>query len=145
MSRNLCKDQCCGRKIKLADLMGKPLEFRKYHDYRPMPGVKWQCPVCKRVYFISLHTGHEYWGESLKHQFENDYIEYYNGYRQPNNDKGKYAKRIQFMGKEQVTELGWYEFDMSFYETYNDEGEGKDTDQPAYLCQEDDERTRKYL
>jgi len=145
MSRNLCKDKCCGNYVRLADLIGKPLEFRKYYDYRPVPGVKWTCPICNRVYFIHLRTGHTNWGD-LKHQFENDTINYSNGHIFPNTNKGKFARRTKdHHGQEYIEELGWYEFDMSYYETYNDEGEGKETDDPAYLCTEDDERTRRYL
>ena len=144
MSRNLCKDQCCGKRINLADLVGQPLEFRKYYEYAPRPGVKWTCSTCHRTYFVWIRTGHTHWGENLKHQFENDNINYGNGEVHPNRSKGKYARRTKnHRGEEYIEELGWYEFDMSFYETFNDEGEGKDTDDPPYLCTEDDERTRQ--
>ena len=139
MSRNLCKDQCCGNKIKLADLVGKPLEFRKYYDYRPTPGVKWRCPKCERVFFIHIRSGHTHWGDT-KNQFDKDDINYGRLYSCKNANKNKFAKRTDHG----VEELGWYEFDMSYYETYNDEGEGVDTNEPAHLCTEDDERTRRY-
>lgn len=144
MSRNLCKDQCCGKRVGLADLIGKPLEFRKYCDYRPTPGVKWTCPTCNRTYFIHIRTGFTNWGD-LKDQFENDVIDFGYGHVHKNTNKGKFAKRgHDHKGNEVIHELGWYEFDMSFYETYNDEGKGVDTDDPAYLCTEEDERTRRY-
>lgn len=146
MSRNLCKDECCGNKIKLSELVGKPLEFRKYYDYCPQPGVKWTCPVCNRTYFVWIRVGHTNWGEDLKHQFENDHIDFGNGHVYPNTNKGKFAKRTQnHKGEEVIMELGWYEFDMSFYESFNDEGKGEDVNDPAYLCEEDDERTRRYM
>jgi hypothetical protein len=146
-SRNLCKDQCCGQRLRLADLVGKPLEFRKYYDYAPRPGVKWTCPICNRTYFVWIRTGHTHWGDGLKHQFEEEYINYGFGHRHKNTSRGKHAKRTinPITGEESIEELGWYEFDMSFYESFNDEGEGKDTDDPAHLCTEDDERTRRYL
>lgn len=144
MSRNLCKDQCCGHRIELSELVGKPLEFRKYYDYRPVPGVKWQCPTCNRVYFIIIRTGHDYWGKNLKEQFDKDEISFGNGHVHENTNKGKFARRTKnFNGEEHIEELGWYEFDMSFYESYNDEGEGKDIDNPAHLCTKDDEKTRR--
>lgn len=145
MSRNFCKDECCGHKLGLADLIGKPLEFRKYYDYAPHAGVKWTCPTCNRVYFVWLEHGHTYWGD-LKDQFENETIRFTGGQEHPNADKGKFAKRMvsPVTGGHHIEELGWYGFDMSFYESFNDEGEGKDTDDPAYLCTEDDERTRRY-
>jgi len=145
MSRNLCKDQCCGHRIGLADLAGKPIEFRKYYDYSPHPGVKWLCPICNRAYFVWIRTGHTNWGNDLKEQFDKDLIDYGGGNIYPNTSKGKFARRIKNHNNEPcVEELGWYEFDMSYYESFNDEGEGIDTDDPAYLCTDDDERTRRY-
>ena len=148
MSRNLCKDQCCGVKIKLADLVGKPLEFRKYYDYAPTPGVKWQCPECKRFFFVQIRTGHDYWGVDQEHRgrFDKDVLDYPNGQSFKNDQKGKFAKRTtDHKGQEYVADLGYYQLDMSFYESYNDEGDGTDTDDPAYICKKDDERTRWYL
>jgi hypothetical protein len=146
MSRNLCKDKCCGIRIKLADLVGQPLEFRKYADYHPVPGVKWICPKCKRAYFVHIRTHYRYWGEDNLQNFDQEMLHYPGQNAMMNQDKGKFAKRVKDLdGRERVEELGYYEFDMSFYESYNDEGEGKDVKRPAYWCGKDDERTRRYL
>lgn len=143
MSRNLCTDRCCGIAVKLSDLAGKPLEFRKYADYRPTVGTKWICPKCNKVYFVIIRTRDEVWGRDLKEQFDNDEVVFCNGqHRMPNANKGQFAKRD---GENNVHELGSYEFDLSYYETFNDEGEGVDTDDPSYMCTEDDELTRCYL
>lgn len=52
MSRNLCTSSCCGNTVRLSDLRGKPIEFRRYHDAPPAIGTKWTCPDCGTVYFV---------------------------------------------------------------------------------------------
>jgi len=143
MSRNLCTDRCCGVIVRLEDLAGKPLEFRKYHDYRPVVGTKWTCPKCNKVYFVIIRTRDTVWGEDLKDQFDHDKIAFCHGrHVHDNHNKGKFAKRYK---DGQVHELGSYEFDLSYYESFNDEGEGVESEDPQYLCVEDDEKTRCYL
>jgi len=59
VSRNLCSDKCvqCGHgPVTIADLVGKPVEFRGYHNYVPKIGVRWDCPNCHTAYFAAYHT-----------------------------------------------------------------------------------------
>lgn len=51
MSRNLTTSKCCGNIVRLSDLRGKPIEFRRYGKYAPHIGTRWDCPTCKTVYF----------------------------------------------------------------------------------------------
>lgn len=144
MSRNLCRDFCpdCGpeTKIKLSDLVGKPIEFRKYGRYSPTIGTKWICPKCGKVYFCHFRKFDTFWGE-LAEQFDKPTLNFgVPGHtREPNHHQGKFAIRIEGVAHE----TGCYEFDLSYYETYNDEGEGKDTEHPSWLCTKDDPFTRR--
>ena len=51
MSRNLCRSSCCDNVVRLGDLRGKLIEFRKYFDSPPDIGTRWDCPTCKTAYF----------------------------------------------------------------------------------------------
>ena len=51
MSRNLQSSACCGSIIRLSDLRGKPIEFRRYGCEPVTIGTKWVCPSCKTSYF----------------------------------------------------------------------------------------------
>jgi hypothetical protein len=59
MSRNLCTDRCprCGHgPVTIADLSGKPIEFRYHNGYVPQIGARWDCPGCRTAYFAMWHT-----------------------------------------------------------------------------------------
>ena len=149
MSRNLCQDNCdCGYIFGIKDFIGKPIEFRKYYDYAPNMGTKLTCPDCGKVYFGWIREGYSYWGDDQKSRERafQDKLDYGNGRVFPNHQKGKFAKKTTnpITGKNHVEDLGYYQIDLSYYEAYNDEGVGEDTDDPAYLCTEDDEVTRWY-
>ena len=51
MSRNLCRSSCCGYTLRLEDLRGKPIEFRRYSNSPPVLGTKWTCQNCGTMYF----------------------------------------------------------------------------------------------
>ena len=51
MSRNLCCSTCCDNIIRLSDLRGKPIEFRRYSKEPPEIGTRWDCPSCNIAYF----------------------------------------------------------------------------------------------
>lgn len=150
MSRNLCQDNCdCGYVFGIKDFVGQPIEFRKYYDYAPQMGTKLVCPECGKVYFGWVRKEHEYWGhtqEDRKRAFQDELD--YRGYGidkvVKNEYKGKFAKKSinPITNKEYIEDLGYYQIDLSYYESYNDEGEGVDCDKPSYLCTEDDEVTR---
>ena len=52
MSRNLCTSSCCGNIVRLSDLRGKPIEFRKMKADPPNIGTRWDCPTYKTAYFV---------------------------------------------------------------------------------------------
>ncbi|MEG4149477.1 hypothetical protein [Microcoleus sp. Pol12B5] len=51
MSRNLCRSTCCDNIVRLSDLRGKPIEFRRVHTDPPNIGTRWNCPTCGTAYF----------------------------------------------------------------------------------------------
>lgn len=51
MSRNLCRSTCCDNTVRLSDLRGKPIEFRRYFKEPPNIGTRWDCPTCSTAYF----------------------------------------------------------------------------------------------
>lgn len=51
MSRNLLSSSCCGNIVRLADLRGQPIEFRRYGSEPVAIGTKWVCPSCRTAYF----------------------------------------------------------------------------------------------
>lgn len=61
MSRNLCTEECpeCGHEWpEMTDLIGRPLELRRYFDREPVvPGVRWDCE-CGTAYFMWLSWGY---------------------------------------------------------------------------------------
>jgi len=148
MSRNLCQDNCdCGYVFGIKDFIGQPIEFRKYYDYAPQMGTKLTCPECKKVYFGWIRKGHDFWGTSQADRCKSvqDELIYPNHEPIKNHQKGKFVKVSENLdGKPYFEDLGYYQIDISYYESYNDEGIGKDDDDPAHLCKEDDDRTRWY-
>lgn len=52
MSRNLCRSHCCGNIVRLSDLRGKPIEFRRFNHEPPHIGTRWDCPTCAIAYFV---------------------------------------------------------------------------------------------
>jgi len=142
MTVNLCTDKCekCNYQFGLADFIGQPIEFRQYGDYKPNMGTKLRCK-CGKVYFGWIREDYQFWGSNTKDQFENDKINFgYGEIDRKNIHKGKFAKRVG----NSVVELGYYQIDLAYYENYNNEGEGIDTDSPKYLITEDHELTRLY-
>jgi hypothetical protein len=57
MSRNLCRSICCDNIVRLSDLRGKPIEFRRYSDEPPAIGTRWDCPTCDTAYFAWWRDG----------------------------------------------------------------------------------------
>lgn len=76
MSRNLCADRCveCGHgPVAIADLSGKPIEFRGYGKYVPVIGARWDCPSCGVVYFAHYRTRGNCVGCSIAHIYPPDF------------------------------------------------------------------------
>ena len=59
MSRNLCTSYCCDNLVRLSDLRGKPIEFRRYYSEPVVIGTKWVCPTCQTAYFA-------WWRDAIK-------------------------------------------------------------------------------
>ena len=143
MSINLARDNCdCGYVFEIQDFTGQPCEFRQYQNYRPMMGVKLVCPDCGKVYFGWIRSGFNYW-HNKKDAFKDELT--YAGHTFKNEQKGQFVeKQTNYDGKEHIIDLGYYQIDISYYESFSDEGIGKDTDNPPCLCTKDDEKTRWY-
>lgn len=55
MSRNLLTSSCCGNIVRLEDLRGRPIEFRRYSHKPVVIGTKWVYPSCSTAYFMIWH------------------------------------------------------------------------------------------
>jgi hypothetical protein len=116
MASNLCSSFCveCGRKPLLAELSGKPVEFRRTGRYAPAMGVRWDCPDCETAYFVYYRQKDNFWSD-VEHAFE----EYVLGDpRYPNSEKGKF---VQTDSTGRVYQTGCYTIDLAYYETGRDE------------------------
>lgn len=147
MSTNLCTDKCvtmdCDYQFNLPDFVGQPIEFRQYARYKPQMGTKLICPKCKTVYFGWIREDWTFWGKSIE-GFDKNYVCYdfeYSKETHINHHKDKFAVRME---DGSLVELGYYQIDIAYYDTYRDEGEGIDVEKPAYLTTKDCEVTRWY-
>lgn len=163
MSRNLCTSYCveCGHgPVRLSDLRGKPIEFRRYGDYSPAIGCRWDCPDCGTAYFAIWRDKDEFWSrESLDNgQWKDPEFVLPDGRVFPNHEAGKFAvDRTYTLGGVERTEVhntGCFIIDLSYYETYNDEpiyddedGSKRDAirsgaEPPWHLCTDDAENVQ---
>jgi hypothetical protein len=156
MSRNLCTSVCpkCSYTLKLSDVRGKPVEFRRYGKYAPTLGVRFDCE-CGEVYFVAWRSKDAYWSrESLDSgEWKKPVLEY-GGRQFPNQHQGKFAfETPAFMDPDRVLvqNTGVFTLDLSHYETYDDEpmedGPEKTAiqrseQQPWHLCTDDAEDTQ---
>lgn len=67
VSRNLCTSSCCDNTVRLSDLRGKPIEFRRYGKEPPLLGTRWDCPACGTAYFAiwrgaEFRNHNHHWG-----------------------------------------------------------------------------------
>lgn len=81
MARNLCTSYCCHTHVTLADLVGKPIEFRAVGGDPPVLGTRWDCPECGTAYFAfwrNAEWSHHYndWGPG--YVIDLSYYESYN-------------------------------------------------------------------
>jgi len=130
MSRNLCSSFCveCGHgPVRLSDLRGKPIEFRRYYSSAPELGCRWDCPNCGTAYFAIWRINEEFWSrESLANgQWKDPVYRLPDGSTHPNTEAGRFAieNTFSFGGVQQTTatNTGCFTIDLSYYETYNDE------------------------
>lgn len=161
MSRNLCTSYCaeCGHgPVRLSDLRGKPIEFRRYARYAPDLGCRWDCPKCSTAYFAIWRVNEEFWSrESLQNgQWKDPVYHLPDGTTYPNTEAGKFAVEdtFTFGGVQQTraANTGCFTIDLSYYETFNDEPIYDDEElkqeirsgqeDPRYLCKDNAEDTQ---
>lgn len=141
MTTNRGTSKCdCGHQFNLGSFRGQAVEFRQVGDYAPQMGCKLICPACGKVYFGWIRHEFSYWGDKSLQEFDQDTIRAPDGKVYPNEAKGKFAKRIECPGflngcgsTERIVHLGLNQIDTAYYETFRDEGEGVDTNDPSYL------------
>ena len=148
MSRNLCTSSCCENVVRLEDIRGRPIEFRRYGRYAPTIGTRWDCPTCGTAYFVIWRHSDTFWGKEgiRKGYHKADIIDYAAEYGRgsdprPNEYKGRFFIESNFQGETHVEETGTFTLDLSYYESYNDEHSySKDvTSKPAHLCEDNAE------
>lgn len=134
MSRNLGKSSCveCNYgPVRITDLAGKPLEFRRYAKFRPEMGVHWDCPDCGTAYFAYIRMYDKFWAQDqlTTGEWKQDYITLPNGTLEKNKHKGKFAyeaRTLEFLRKPgdpatTTMQTGCFVIDLSYYESFNDE------------------------
>lgn len=141
MSRNLTSSSCCGHIVRLADLRGKPIEFRRYGQYAPEIGTRWDCPTCKTPYFAIWRQGDEYWSEEalVDGQYKADFLRF-GDQSFPNTEKGKFVIERP---NGRAENAGYFVIDLSHYWAYNDEFAPEPADgKPEYLCEDNAEEVQ---
>lgn len=118
MTTNLMTDKCCGIQVKLEDLVGKPIEFRRCGRYAPQIGTRWDCPKCGTAYFVLWTHRPQFWGYEGRRQALNDNIRLPSGKVIPNRHKGRFIVEGEFGTP---IETGVFELDLSYYESFRDE------------------------
>lgn len=99
MSRNLCKSYCCENIVRLSDLRGKPIEFRRYASYAPHIGTRWDCPTCGTAYFA--------WWRDMENNGADTYFVIDLSYYESFNDEHDYdyEKARKFLGLPEGTDI----------------------------------------
>lgn len=126
MSRNLASSVCpkCGYTLRLSDVRGKPVEFRRYGRYAPVIGVRFDCG-CGEVYFVSWREQHSFWSrESLDNGQWKEPVYEFRGMEFQNLQQGKFAfETPDFRDRSKLVahNTGVFTLDLSHYETYDDE------------------------
>lgn len=124
MSRNLTTSSCCGNVVRLSDVLGKPLEARRYFKYAPDFGTRWDCPSCGTAYFVIIHRRDQFWSDPIR-AFDDDLGYDGQGNAIPNRERGRFvfATESNPFGKGEVRyeQTGCFTLDLSYYESYNDE------------------------
>lgn len=121
MSRNLATSTCVtadcprgGQPVRLTDLVGKPMEARRYGPYAPRVGVRYDCPGCGTAYFAYVHHYDRFWTEPSDADSPLDAAGH------PNREQGR------FVTPDRQGQTGCFVVDLSYWSTYNDECYGED-------------------
>jgi hypothetical protein len=109
LSRNLAASGCCGVTVQLADIRGKPIEFRRYYEEAPRLGTKWTCPHCRTDYFVIWHrfenfTGRGGMGDS---RFTLD-LSYYGSYNDERGDPLMSGERPRHLCEDNAEDVYWH-------------------------------------
>jgi hypothetical protein len=156
MARNLCTSMCpkCEYTLRLSDIRGKPVEFRRYGVYAPVIGVRFDCQ-CGEVYFVSWKEQHSFWSkEALDNGSWKEPEFEFREQRFKNLEQGKFVfEEPDFRNPSKMVarNTGVFTLDLSHYETFNDEPmedgfektaiqQGKQ--KPWHLCTDDAEDTQ---
>ncbi len=121
VSRNLCTSTCpepgCPdpKTVRLTDLLGKPLEARRYGPYAPDIGTRWDCPSCGTAYFVIWRSQDRFWAEPEHAHHET--VDLGRGRSYPNRERGRFV--FEALGTTQQT--GYFVLDLSYYSSFNDE------------------------
>jgi hypothetical protein len=110
MSRNIASSSCCDNVVKLADLAGRTIEFRRYGKLAPHIGVRWDCPSCDTAYFVIWKRYDKFWDRPEESQ--KDQLLDYSGQPYYNDYKGKFASLED--GK--LTDTGAFSLVLSYYD-----------------------------
>jgi len=151
MARNLGTSECqkCDYKVRLSDIRGKPVEFRRYGPYAPVIGVRFDC-ACGEVYFASFGVEYKVWSRDAlaSGAWKEETLRFPNGVAMKNVNCGRFAVERVFKGQVHAENTGAFTVDLSYYETYDDEPMA-DGDvrtkirsgemQPLHLCVDDAE------
>ena len=91
MSRNLCRSFCCNNTVRLSDLRGKLIEFRRFHTEPPHIGTRWDCPTCSTAYF-AIWRDAEYGYVNGKMQVIRGFVIDLSYYESYNDEPGKLSE-----------------------------------------------------
>lgn len=117
MSREMTTSSCCSYTVTLSDLRGKPVEFRKYRQYRPVIGVRWDCPECGTSYFASYKERDSYWSTDAAGIVSPEKV-----FNPSTDQRGKFVvEETNSQGEKELRDGGCFIITLSYYETYNDE------------------------
>lgn len=141
MASNLARSGCCGNVVRLADLRGRPIEFRRSGPYAPQIGTRWDCPACDTAYFAFWRSYDRYWGEAERADSEGTWIgEQFH----PNTERGRFVTETSspLTGERRLEETGCFVIDLAYYATGRDEAYGEDLThtsgrEPGRLCTDD--------
>ena len=146
MSRNLGTSSCpkCGYTVRLSDIRGKTIEFRKHGPYAPVLGCRFDCS-CGEVYFAMWRREDNYWDQYTlaRGEWLQPFLPLGEDQTIPNHQQGRFAADIGLHGAENT---GCFTIDLSYYATYNDEPDNDPDraeriyaglEKPRHLCEDD--------
>jgi hypothetical protein len=89
MSRNLCTSSCCENTVRLSDLRGRAIEFRRYGNDPPNIGTRWDCPTCQTAYFAIWRDAQYSWNPGARSLLSRGFVidlSYYESFNDEHGD-----------------------------------------------------------